>query len=787
MMKLLSFLSTLASVIYLFVGFNTYRLNKKSREGILFLLLNIALSIWSFTYSFAYTAEDIYTFSFWNKLSAAGWCFFPALVLLLALTITNNNSLEKLFLKILIPLPGFIFWFMSIFLFGPDYNTPDFIKSFFYIGDSIYNYSYITLCLVMIFLWGRKTDKVNQKKQTRIIIITGIVPLFIDLFTQTLIPAFAHIYLPDFTQILILITLWGVYYAIVNYNFMLASNSLIINELFHEILDLTFLIDLDGKIIRTNKQVLSLLRYDLIDLINTPVSDIIQENRLVNLITDYECITDTIKLNHVIIHAKDGEPIPLNISVSPIRESKNKILLGLLIVGQDIRMIEDLKHEISSHKKTAQKLIKSEELFRTVAETIPFSIILTNKSDNTILYINKNTEELFNITHDDMVGKQAFQFYKNPQDRVTLADEIVHGRQIKDKEIFFKRKNDTLFAGLITMVPAVYNEKEVLLSCIADITEQKILQKNIIKSEEMLRKLMDSIPDLVLVCDIEGNVTYINKSIQTILGYDPNVDIIPDNVLYFLDESDAEAAKINMKLLLTEEIGSIEYKYIKKDGTYIDAEVNGTVLREKSSEPFGYLFVTRDITERIKVQDALKRSKEEIEKVNNELLKSNSLLQEQSIRDGLTNLYNHKFIMELLDQEIKKSGESKNRLCLMMLDIDYFKRVNDNYGHQTGDRVLNTVSKIIQLNVRDYDYVGRYGGEEFIILLPDLSVEDAYQIADNIRESIQNFNFTKKNLTITISIGLTEYQLEDTKAFIKRADTLLYKAKENGRNRIEVS
>ncbi len=786
MMNILSFLSTLASVIYLFVGFNTYRLNRKTREGIIFLLLNIALSIWSFTYSFAYVTEDIYEFSFWNKLSSVGWSFFPVLVLLLVFTITNHKILEKR-IRYFIPLPGLLFWLMSLFLFRPGYHTPDIISNFFYIGNAVYSYSYILLCLAIIFLWGRRSGKINQKKQARIILISGMVPLLFDIIFQILYPFITGRHLPNFTQILILIMLWGIYYAIVNYNFMLVSNSLIINELFHEILDLTFLIDLDGKIIRTNKQALNLLGIEWMDLVNTKITDIIAEKKLDKLITECENLQDTVKYNHVIIRTKDGEPIPLNISVSPIRESRNQILLGLLIVGQDIRMIEELKYEISSHKKTTEKLRKSEELFRTVAETIPFSIILTNRGDNTILYINKKTEDLFQINHDEMIGEMAFQFYRNPQDRWDLIQDISGGKPVKEKEVIFKRRNDTAFSGLITMVTAVYNEREVLLSCLADITEQKIMQQNIIKSEEMLRKLMDSIPDLVLVCDIEGNLTYVNKSIRTILGYDPNKEEMPSNVLSFLDKEEIETARNNMQRLLKEEIGPIEYRCIKSDGSYINVEVNSTVLREASSEPFGYVFVTRDITERKKVQEELRRSKEEIEQANNELIKSNYLLQEQSIRDSLTNLYNHRFIMELLGQEIRKTLQNKAVLCLMMLDIDYFKRVNDNYGHQTGDRVLSAVSKLIQLNIRDNDYAGRYGGEEFMILLPEIRLIEAYDIAEKIRKSIQNYSFTKKNLNVTISIGLTEYHSEDVKAFINRADTLLYRAKENGRNRTEIS
>lgn len=788
MMKILSFLSTLASVIYLFVGIYTYRLNKKTREGILFLLLNIFLSVWSFTYAFVYVAEDSYEFSFWYKISAAGWCFFPAIVLYLTLTIIHHKILEKKIIKYFISVPGLILWFKTLFLYQA--NKPETIFDFFYSGDvmyAIYNYSYIIGCLYVIYLWGKRTDRTNQKKQAKVLLFSGIMTLLLDIIYKVLFPVILHRKLPNITQIWILITLWGIYYAIVKYNFLLASNSLIINELFNEILDLTFLVDLDGKIIRTNRQVLNLLGMEWADLANTKITDLITEEKLEELISDWEKLKSTVKYNNVFIQTKDGKSIPLNISVSPIRSSKNQILLGMLIVGQDIRMLEDLKHEIASHKKTEDKLRKSEELFRTVAEAIPFSIIMARESDNVILYLNRNAENLLYLDHDELLGKLAFEFYKNPQDRIELLKDIAEGKPVKNREIIFKRSNNSTFTGLITTVTAIYNEEKVLLSVLGDITEQKTLQQYITKSEEMLKKLMDSIPDLVMVCDVEGNLTYVNKSIKTMLEYDPFKEKIPISILNYYDKADMETVKNNMKRLLKEKIGPVEYKCVKKDGGTIDVEVNSTVLREASSKPFGYIFVTRDITERKKYQEKLKRSKEEIEKVNDELIKTNSLLQEQSVRDSLTNLYNHRFIMELIEGEIEKAIKNKTSLCLMMLDIDYFKQVNDSYGHQIGDRVLKYVSKLIQLNMRDTDFVGRYGGEEFMILLPETKLYEAYEFAEKIRSDIQNYSFTVENLNVTISIGLAEYHAEDRKTFVDRVDELLYQAKDKGRNRIEMS
>ena len=240
-----------------------------------------------------------------------------------------------------------------------------------------------------------------------------------------------------------------------------------------------------------------------------------------------------------------------------------------------------------------------------------------------------------------------------------------------------------------------------------------------------------------------------------------------------------------MKKMLTEELGPVEYSLIKKDGTLIDVEINGTILRDESNKPITMVFVTRDITERKKTQENLRKSKEEIEKINNELLKMNTILHGKSIRDGLTNLYNHQYIIESLELELNKANNLNSNLCLFMLDIDFFKGVNDNFGHQIGDKVLVTLSNLIELNVREIDLVGRYGGEEFLVILPEITLDDAYQIANKIRLSIQNFNFELINLNVTISIGLTQYNSESAQVLINRADTLLYQAKNNGRNRIE--
>ncbi|MCD4667264.1 MAG: diguanylate cyclase, partial [Sulfurimonas sp.] len=151
--------------------------------------------------------------------------------------------------------------------------------------------------------------------------------------------------------------------------------------------------------------------------------------------------------------------------------------------------------------------------------------------------------------------------------------------------------------------------------------------------------------------------------------------------------------------------------------------------------------------------------------------------------DSLTQIYNRKMFNRLTNKKIVESKIAKKSFIFILLDIDYFKQVNDTYGHLVGDDILKAVSKIIKSHIRGTDIFARWGGEEFVITL-DVDMKKGIEIAENLRKSIENTNFDViKNLTC--SFGVTEYIIGDTlDSMIKRADEALYKAKESGRNRV---
>ena len=162
-----------------------------------------------------------------------------------------------------------------------------------------------------------------------------------------------------------------------------------------------------------------------------------------------------------------------------------------------------------------------------------------------------------------------------------------------------------------------------------------------------------------------------------------------------------------------------------------------------------------------------------------------------SIRDGLTGAFNHKHFQEKLIKELQRAKRSGNPFSLLMFDIDHFKGFNDNYGHQTGDRVLKHISEIIMNNVRSIDTFARYGGEEFIIILPDTEKKDAISVAEKLRVIIEKKPLIiKENIySVTISIGCAIFPFdgEDKDTLISKADKALYKAKQDGRNLVRSS
>ena len=171
---------------------------------------------------------------------------------------------------------------------------------------------------------------------------------------------------------------------------------------------------------------------------------------------------------------------------------------------------------------------------------------------------------------------------------------------------------------------------------------------------------------------------------------------------------------------------------------------------------------------------------------------SNRVIRGRTIRkfaetDGLTGLLNHSKVTERFEIELSRAKREEANLSFVMLDLDFFKRVNDNYGHPTGDRVLKSLANLLKTRLRNYDVAGRYGGEEFVVILPSTNLESAEDIMNKLRIAFSEISHFHENggFSCQFSCGITSFpDFENTIALSNEADKALYEAKESGRNKV---
>lgn len=187
----------------------------------------------------------------------------------------------------------------------------------------------------------------------------------------------------------------------------------------------------------------------------------------------------------------------------------------------------------------------------------------------------------------------------------------------------------------------------------------------------------------------------------------------------------------------------------------------------------------------------LKQAKQSAEQLAAELKKANESLRELALRDGLTGLYNHRYFQEVLEAELCRGIRYGHPVSLLLIDIDFFKKVNDLYGHPAGDHVLCVVSRLLVRLVRNSDVVARYGGEEFAVIMPETASRGARVIAQRLRRGVgqERIGYKDQFISVTVSIGLATSDGSscpvERKELIELSDRALYRAKQNGRNRVE--
>jgi diguanylate cyclase (GGDEF)-like protein/PAS domain S-box-containing protein len=313
------------------------------------------------------------------------------------------------------------------------------------------------------------------------------------------------------------------------------------------------------------------------------------------------------------------------------------------------------------------------------------------------------------------------------------------------------------------------------------------------ESEERHRLLAEHANDVVWTMSPTGDVTYVSPAIEAMRGFTPEeaMEHRPDQTL--TPESQVISAAYFDRLAIALKEGTPpedfrgELEYLCKDGTTVWTDVQVIPHIGERGELIEILGVSRDISERKRYEAEMAEARREIEAANEALAQANESLSRQALTDDLTGLYNRRHAKDLLDGAADRKGATRAPISLLMIDIDGFKQINDDLGHLAGDRVLVELSQRIADRIRGTDVLIRWGGDEFMVLMPLCDLDGASKVAEEIRHAVASEPFPTAVTAATVSIGVSQRaEGEDFERWVGRADTALLRAKDTGRDRVEM-
>jgi diguanylate cyclase (GGDEF)-like protein/PAS domain S-box-containing protein len=294
---------------------------------------------------------------------------------------------------------------------------------------------------------------------------------------------------------------------------------------------------------------------------------------------------------------------------------------------------------------------------------------------------------------------------------------------------------------------------------------------------------------IVAITDTTGKIIYVNDKFCEVSQYSRAELLGQDHRIVNSGYHPKEFIRELWTTIANGKIWRGEVRNRAKDGTFYWVDATIVPMLNKQGKPYQYIAIRTEITERKKTEEELQRTKEQLLAANNELQLAFRHEQQLANIDGLTGVNNRRYLFELAEHEFDVAIRYQQPLSVIMFDLDHFKQINDTFGHASGDKMLKLVIQTACAQLRDVDLIGRYGGEEFVIVLPVTKAQQAYLLAERIRTNVEALHVDTDTspATVTLSIGIAEIihapQDESVDELIHRADEAMYAAKQAGRNR----
>lgn len=453
--------------------------------------------------------------------------------------------------------------------------------------------------------------------------------------------------------------------------------------------------------------------------------------------------------------------------VEPLLEGED--VVGVVGCALDIteRVVLELEHR------------RAKERYRKLLALAPVAMFLDR--GGTILYANEAGASLLGAGGaEELVGREVLDFvvpdfHRMVRERIQRVEERQEPSDVR--ELRLRRPDGTHRVGEIRSIPVAFGEETASLSIIRDVTDEREARHALRESERRFRSLFEDSRDAIYLSTLDGNVEEANRAFLEMFGYrEEELEDLRAHALY-ADPSERE--RFRRAVADGGSVKEFEIEAQRRDGSTFPCLLTATVRVSSEGEVVGYQGIARDVTEQRRFQRRLEH---------------------QALHDQLTDLPNRSLLWDRLEHGMARArrGDSTQRMAVLFVDVNGFKRVNDSLGHAAGDRVLIETARRLRSQFRDEDTVARFGGDEFVVLLEDVEGEEtvreaAGRFVDSLQEPIA-FEGGEVGISASVGIALADAgpadagrpEEVDADELVRRADAAMFRAKKDPGGRTSV-
>lgn len=537
-----------------------------------------------------------------------------------------------------------------------------------------------------------------------------------------------------------------------------------------------FIADSQGMILSVNRFCVEQLGYGETELVGRSVFDIfLPEDQAMahqQFLTCLQSPRQTVQI--------EARKVRKNGDVLWVRESASAVQDGY---GQMVVLINCI--DITKRKHAEQALADSESelyaLFASMRDTV-----LVIDQDGYYRRIAPTHPGQFYISPGNVIGKHLRDLF--PADQVerfmALIQQVMETGQTRQIEYEIEVGNNQYpwFEASVSPMGT-----DCTLWVARDITDRKQAQAALTRSEQAYRSLFENMPIGLYRTSLDGRILDANPALVRMFGYPDRDSLLAIRAVdLYMDPAYEE--RFQREIQKQGVLSGFEAEFRRYGRSSFWAEDYVRLVYDEAGNPLYYEGSLVDVTERKQAEDKLRRANAALETAHAELQEMFAHEQILARTDGMTGLINRRHFFELATREFNASLRYQRPLTIILFDVDGFKQVNDTFGHSMGDAILVQIAQVALQQIRNVDILARYGGDEFVILLPETNAQQAFQIAERTRECVASTGAGIKNspFSVTLSLGVAEVNLSPQDASvedaIRRADQALYAAKAKGNN-----